>query len=48
VAVSTEARRLARGDAISFESTRRIEAATSVASIAEPSWNLTPERSLNV
>ena len=48
LALSTAERRLASGEAMSLLSTRLIVDTTSSASIAEPSWNLTPERSLKV
>ena len=47
-ALSMLASRLANGEAISLLCTRLKDDTTSSASIAEPSWNLTPGWSLNV
>jgi hypothetical protein len=48
LALSTAERRLASGDAMSLLSRRLIVDTTSSASMAEPSWNVTPGRSLKV
>ncbi len=48
VMVSTAARRLASGEAMSLASTRLSDATTSAASTGAPLWNVTPGRILKV